>query len=210
MLPSDEQLRLAYADAVARRAPASRASCPSPAALLAIVERTRSEALRLEMLDHVMACEWCRRELDLVRASATASGVSHARSWVRSPAVPLMALAAALLVVAGVRAYFASSDREAGPRLRGSGAVVTHAVRSIPNVGTGLAWRPVEGALSYRVEVIDEAGQAIVDSTMRDTSLVVADSLTRGRRGIVWSVAAMLGDGTSVSSQPAPLIPPAR
>jgi len=207
MQPTDDELRLAYARAVRSRRGADRAACPEPEALLAVVERAGSVATRLDVLDHVMACAQCRQELDLMRASVAATGVPRARSWVRSPSIALMAMAALLLVVAGVRLYFTASDSEAGPRLRGSGAVTTYPVRWLPNVGAGLAWAPTDGAVAYRVEVIDEAGQALVDSTMRDTAFVVTDALVRGRRGVVWTVAAMLGDGTNVSSQPVPLVP---
>lgn len=207
MQPNDDRLRLAYADALTNRARADRSECPEPEALLAVVERAGSEATRLDVLDHVMACDHCRRELDLVRASVAAAGTPRGRSWMRSPSLALMAMAALLLMVAGVRLYFTSSDSEAGPRLRGSGDVITYPVRRLPSVGAGLAWRPFDGAVAYRVEVIDEAGQALVDSTMRDTAVVVPDSLVRGRRGVIWTVAAMLGNGTSVHSQPAPLVP---
>lgn len=207
MTPDDERLRLAYAEALAQRARSGRASCPEPEALLAVAERSGSEAVRLDVLDHVMGCDRCRRELDLVRASVAAGGVPRQRSWFRSPSIGLMAMAALLLIAASVRLYVASSDREAGPVLRGGAGVVAYPARLLPSGGAGLSWRPTEGAVAYRLEVIDEAGSAVVDSTMRDTSFVVSDSLVRGRRGLVWTVSATLRDGSSVNSQPAPLIP---
>jgi len=202
---TDERLRLAYSDALRERARAERASCVAPETLLAVAERTGSEAVRLEALDHVMACARCRRELDLMRASVAAAGGARQRTWLRSPSFGLMALAALLLVAASIRLYVASDDLESGPRLRGGNGIAIHPVTWLPNVGAGLAWRPTSTATSYRLEVIDDAGRAVVDTTLRDTSFVVADSLVRNRTGIVWTVSAVLDDGTSVTSVPTPL-----
>ena len=212
MSSNDERLRTAYRAALGTRAHAARVSHPEPEALVAVVERSRSEAVRLEILDHVMACAECQRELDIVRASLTAAGMPRQRTWFRSPSIGLMALAATLLVVAGVRLFTVTSsdDVEAGPTLRGGSGVSTYPARWLPAVGAGLAWRPTAGAESYRLEVVDAAGAAVVDSTMRDTVFVVSDSLLRNRRELTWSVTATLGDGSTVTSLPLRLVPPAR
>ncbi len=209
MHSDDARLRLAYGAALESRTDESRHSHPDPEALVALAERSGSEASRLEVLDHVMSCSACRHELDLVRASLSAAGMPSRRTWFRSPSIGLMALAASLLIVAGVKLFFTSGDLETG-RLRGGSAVSTYPVRWLPTGAAGLAWRPTADAASYRLEVIDEAGAALVDSTMRDTSFVLADSLARSQRGLSWTVTATLGDGSSVSSLPSRLVPPAR
>jgi hypothetical protein len=208
MQSNDDRLRLAYNASLESRA--RTGSHPEPEALAAVAERSGSEAARLEVLDHVMACDTCRRELDLIRASLTAAGMPTQRSWFRSPSIGLMAIAATLLLVAGVRLFMVSTDVESGPRLRGSAAVSTYPARWLPSGDAGIAWRPVNDAASYRLEVIDEAGSAVVDSTTRDTSFVLSESLVRNRRGLSWSVTATLGDGSSLPSQPVRLVPPAR
>ena len=212
MSTNDERLRSAYRAALETRERTDGASHPEPEALVAVAERSGSEAVRLEILDHVMACDRCRRELDLVRASLVAAGMPRQRTWFRSPSIALMAIAATLLTVAGVRLFMASSsgDVDAGPTLRGGSAVSTYPARWLPSVGAGLAWRPAAGAESYRLEVVDESGAAVVDSVMRDTVFVVADSLLRNRRELTWSVTATLGDGSAVTSLPTRLTPPAR
>jgi hypothetical protein len=210
MRTNDERLRLAYGALHDSRGRTVHRSHPEPEALLAVAERSGTEAVRLEVLDHVMACAACRRELDLIRASISAAPMSRPTTWFRSPSVGLMALAAMLLIVAGVKLYMASGDAESGPRLRGSSAVSTYPVRWTQSAGASLAWRPTSDATSYRLEVIDEAGNAVVDSTMRDTSFVLADSLARNRRGLSWSVTATLGDGSTLTSLPVRLVPPAR
>jgi hypothetical protein len=206
---SDEQLRLAYGASLTERTRGKTDLHPTPEALLALAERSGNEAVRLEVLDHVMACETCRRDFDLVRASVVAA-TPRRRTWFRSPSIGLMAIAATLLVVAGVRLYKASGDSDAAPVLRGGAGVATYPVRWLPNVGAGLAWQPTVGAASYRLEVIDEAGVAVVDSTMRDTTYLVTDSILRSRRGLTWSVTATLAGGSTVTSSPNRLAAPAR
>ena len=212
MSSNDERLRLAYGAALENRGRAGHGSHLEPEALVALAERKGSEAVRLEMLDHVMACGACRRELDLVRASLAAAGMPRQRTWFRSPSMGLMAIAATLLVVAGVRLAMNSSrsDIEAGPVLRGGAGVATYPTRWIQSVGAGLAWRPAVGVENYRLEVVDQNGVAVVDSTMRDTTFLVPDSLVRSRRELTWSVTATLGDGSSVTSLPIRLAAPAR
>jgi hypothetical protein len=210
MQPNDDRLRLAYNASIDARAVAP-VSHPEPEALVAVAERSGSEAVRLEVLDHVMACAACRQELDLIRASLSAAEMPRQRTWLRSPAVGLMALAAMLLLVAGVKLFTArGTDVDAGPRLRGGSREATYPAQWRSSGDVALAWHPVADAASYRLEVIDEAGAAVVDSTMRDTTVVVADSLVRNRRGLSWSVTTTLGDGSSVSSLPVRLVPPVR
>jgi len=207
MQSNDERLRLAYSASLESRHALQH---PAPEALVSIAERSGSEAVRLEVLDHVMSCNACRHELDLIRASLTAAGMPRQRTWFRSPSAGLMAIAATLLLVAGVRMFMAKGDLESGPRLRGGSAVAAYPARWFPTGDAGLAWRPVADAANYRLEIVDEAGAAVVDSTMRDTAAVVSAPLLRNRRGLTWSVSATLGDGSTVSSQPVGLVPPAR
>jgi len=207
---NDERLRLAYGTALEGRTDESPRSHPEPEALVALAERSGSEAGRLEVLDHVMACDVCRRDLDLVRASLSAAGMPRHRTWFRSPSVGIMAIAASLLLVAGVSLLSTSRDVETGPRLRGGSAVSTYPVRWLPAGAAGLAWRPTADAVSYRLEVIDETGSALVDSTTRDTSFVFADSLAKTQRALSWIVTATRGDGSTVSSLPVRLERPAR
>ncbi len=204
---NDERLRLAYAS-VQRGAPADRMGCPAPEALLAVVQRTGHESVRLETLDHAMACDRCRRELDLVRASGAAAGLPNPRAWFRSPSIGLMALAATLLAIAGVRLYTTAGDAESGPRLRGGAGIVTHANSPAPG-GVRVAWRPATGAMSYRLEVL-QGGRAVLDTTTRDTSFVVSSLLVSGSPEVLWTVSAILDDGTTVSSLPSPLRSPGR
>ena len=143
MHSNDEQLRLAYGASLAERAHKGAAH-PQPEALLALAERSGREAERLEVLDHVMACGACRRDFDLVRASVLAAAAPRQRTWFRSPSIGLMAIAATLLMVAGLRLFVASREADTGSLMRGGSAVSTYPVRWLPSIGAGLAWRPTE------------------------------------------------------------------
>src|SRR5688500_9109511 len=65
---TDDELRDAYARAMAARTSTTRTGCPRPDALVALVRRDGPEATRLETLDHTMACAACRQEFELLRA----------------------------------------------------------------------------------------------------------------------------------------------
>ena len=122
-----------------------------------------------------------------------------------------MAIAATLLIVAGVRLFVTSSDVETGRQpARWIGGVDLSG--PLASRLAGPVSRGIRSAMPRTIgsRSIDEAGSAVVDSTMRDTSFVVSDSLLRNRRGLSWSVTATLGDGSTVSSLPVRLVPPAR
>jgi hypothetical protein len=141
-----------------------------------------------------------------------AAGQPKQRTWFRSPSIGLIAIAAMLLLVAGVRLFMTtnSSDVDAGRTLRGGSAVTIYPARWLPTGDAGVAWHPVSDAANYRLEVVDETGNAIVDSTLRDTVFVISDSAIRNKRGVSWTVTATLGDGSTVSSLPVRLVAPTR
>src|SRR5919204_5168346 len=84
---TEARLRELYQRALAERGGRERAQCVGPDALLALVRREGSEEHRLEVLDHVMACEACQREFELLRsieqAGAEAERATVARPWAR-------------------------------------------------------------------------------------------------------------------------------
>jgi hypothetical protein len=76
---ADAPLRALYGRALALRGSATSGggatvSCVAPEDILALVRRELPEERRLEVLDHVMACDACRREFDLLRAVEAAGG----------------------------------------------------------------------------------------------------------------------------------------
>lgn len=65
---SDERLREAYEQLLARRAAVNRIHCISPDELLELAEHRLTTSRRLEVLDHVMGCRACREDFELLRA----------------------------------------------------------------------------------------------------------------------------------------------
>lgn len=202
--PGEERLRDAYALLV--RAPRDRAACPAPNALLAVVERQGREDERLATLHHVASCAACRRELDLLRAAARAArATSLARggrfaSWTRP-----IALAATVMVAAGVAMWVGGRGAERAGVMRGGEALALYPARRADPGGEMLSWRPAPGAMRYELTLIDGDGRELLRRVVPDTASVVADSIVRDARDVVVSVSAVLEDGSSLGPSSAPL-----
>ena len=214
---TDERLRELYQHAVAARGEV-RTQCPSPERLLAVARREGSEGERLRTLDHVMSCGDCMRELELLRViekagtrmseGAGAARREPVRSWRR--AVPLALAASALLAVSLV-VRGRGNDGPAGEPMRGgaSPAITAYAPRddeSVAGDSIQLAWRPLNGATRYVVEVLDAEGRAIVSDTTSDTTHVLRDLHELPAGGDYrWWIRARDADGVQRSSPLTPL-----
>jgi hypothetical protein len=176
---TEAQLKEAYQAHLARSR-ADGASCPPPEAIQALARREGDETARLATLDHVMSCGECRAELDLLRtveeAGVRAGAVSSPgrRRWMLSTA-----LAATVLVALGLgRLAVHSSDdtvrsgEAARVELLVPGGDVT------AGVPVTFAWRPVEGASRYRLEVLNQSGDLAVEAETHDTT-ITSDSAAR-------------------------------
>jgi hypothetical protein len=173
---TEAQLKEAYQAHLARSR-RDRASCPSPEAIQALVRREGDEASRLATLDHVMSCGDCRTELDLLRTVEEAGQRSGAvaapgrRRWMM-PA----ALAATLLLAVGLGRLVL---KPAEDTVR-SGRVELIAPGAEVPAGSpvSFAWRPVEGASRYRLEVLTPSGDLAIEAETHDTALT-SDSAAR-------------------------------
>lgn len=200
----DQRLRDAYARLT--RTPHDRASCPAPDVLLAVVERHGSEARRLATMRHVASCTSCRRDIDLLRTAAQAARATEpghgARlaTWSRP-----IALAATLLIAAGIGAYVRARHLTPAPVMRGGEALAFHPARRVGAGGALLSWRPALGAMRYDLTLIDGDGRELLRHALPDTASIVADSLVRDARDVVVSVSAVLRDGSSLGPSSAPL-----
>jgi hypothetical protein len=196
---TDERLRDLYQHAIDARASGPRAACPEPERLLALARREGSEEERLRTLDHAMSCSDCMRELELLRAIEQAGAGSSGPRIVTARSTPLswrralpLALAASLVLAVGI------SLRERGTKVRpddverGDGAsLVVHgpSERTVDRTDSlAIAWSPVSGASRYVVEVLDDAGRAVLTQPSSDTLLVLRDlrSLAPGREYRWW------------------------
>ena len=219
---TDGRLRELYQAAIATRAgdAPGRARCASPEAMLALVRREGPESARLETLDHVMACEACRREFDLLRAIESAGEREAAplradelprrmpAQWARR-AAPI-ALAASLLLAVGIGVR-GRADRVATPPdvMRGeTGSAVMLITPEdadttvTPGAPVTFAWRPDPGAVRYVLEVLDADANVVIGQSTSDTVVTLRDisRLTPGTEYRWWVRA--VADGSPQRASP--------
>ena len=196
---NDEELRRAYQRSSKAASPGPH---PEPEQLERIVNGEGSEAERLVLLEHVLCCPTCGPELDLLR---TAAEGSHAAER-RVPATRWLAMAAVAILVIGLGALTLRSRLFTPPQdvMRGHAeamSLIEPAGGASLALPIDLTWHAVDGATSYRVELLSTAGALLDTWTTRDTTLAITDSAHVGANGSydVW-VRATLKDRTEVSS----------
>ncbi|HKA86853.1 MAG TPA: fibronectin type III domain-containing protein [Haliangiales bacterium] len=202
---TDARLRDLYQRALAQRGERARERCVAPEAILALTRREGPEKRRLEVLDHVMGCNACRAEFDLLRSIEQAGAEAerpaivprHRWGWL-SP----VALAAALVLAVGVGVKLGT--RGAPDVERGTGDAVTllaPAAETDAGAPVTFAWRPVSGALRYEIEVLDEQGKVVFARTTEQTSATLSDAgLLVPGSSYRWWVRAASGAGEPRSS----------
>jgi hypothetical protein len=189
---TDARLRELYARATTARTASTYERHATPEELLALVRREGPEEQRLESLDHVMACADCRSDFELLRAveeAGTAAPEADSapersdirplrrtpRSWMRF--VP-MALAASLLLVVGIGVQRFAGDDTSDVMRGEADAVTLLAPAEEATAGSPIlfAWRPIEGARRYELEVVDGGGTAVFSTATSDTAVILRDS----------------------------------
>lgn len=205
----DGELRQAYDELLRTRAPRDRPACPSPEALLSLVEREGSEVERMRTLDHVMSCMACRHDFDLLRtATESAARTLTELGTVQSigtrrhlPWRPL-AIAAGLVVAVGIGMLSRDVRTPTPPLLRGSGHTVTLlAPEPRPDGSLLLQWRRLPDAARYRVELFTPSGRMVAGATLADSSYVVAPGAAAFGDSLRWMVTAIRGDGSETRSR---------
>lgn len=177
-----------------------------PARLAALAEGRIPEDEALALLDRVMADPALRRDFALLRAVQAAAAEPQSspkgHHWWRTR----WALAAAALAVAV--AIPASWTLLRPPPLttdvRGVRPTVDLLAPEEDAAATGdvlLVWRPVEGTLRYRIEVLDADANVVFDSVLTDTSVTLPRARLGAGRRYVWMVEAIgaAGDQRSPS-----------
>jgi len=198
---SDERLRELYTAVLAARPRGSRSAHPSPEAIAALARREGSEESRLSTLDHVMSCNNCRRELDLLRSieQAGLSAGSAQRQSSRRWFLPA-ALAASLLLAVGVGSRLLRQETET--TRGGSDAIALIQPGSTAAAGGRIifAWHPVAGAGRYELELLDASGGVAASAVTRDTSAspAVVGQLPPGEYR--WWVRATTSDARALRS----------
>jgi len=213
-MTDDAALRDAYRELMVAREPRDRRTCPTPEALLAVIERQGDEAARLATLDHVMSCAACHRDLDLLRAASVAAEQTSApatpalhvvrggRSSARRFPLRSLAVAAGLVVAVGV-GMLTWHPGTRKPLLRGDEhTVVLLAPEHHADGSMLLRWQTVPGAAAYRVEVFAPNGRTVVADTVSDSTFVLpASAGAAGGEQLRWMVTALHGDGHEVHSR---------
>ena len=171
---SSPRLQELYAQALARRGNEAQ-GCVSPEELLALVRREGDEDRRLQVLDHVMGCQACHREFELLRALETAGAGTRELGMARSISRRIMPLALAASVLLAIGVGLMVRNRE-GDITRGGGPgllLLTPASEVAPARPVTFSWRPLGGAQRYRFELLDRSGSTVVSQLTPDTSLTV-------------------------------------
>jgi hypothetical protein len=196
---NDEELRREYQRS-SLGAPAG--AHPDPEQLEQIVMGAGSESERLALLEHVLRCPTCGPELDLIRAAS--EGARSAER--RMPAARWLALAAMAILVVGLGALVLR-DRSMTPTadvMRGSRAamsLIEPAVGDRVAAPVRITWHAIEGATTYRVELLSTSGELVANWNTADTTATIPDSarVRASEQYDVW-VRATLADRTEVSS----------
>ncbi len=201
---NERRLRDLYQAAIEARTDAGRADCVSPEDVMALVDRQGAEEDRMAVLDHVMSCDACRRDFELLRAVRGSERTeSRASSWRR----PLLA-AAALVLLLGTGIVWRAMTPGGEPTFRGGGDEIAllRPSRSADGSSILLAWRPVPRALSYRVELLDSTGAVVFGGSASDTTLALPPSLDLAAgMSYRWWVQASVSDGTVRTGGPVEL-----
>ncbi len=177
---TDEALREAYQRALEARRVSSREPCVAPEAMVSLLRGEGAEEQRLEALDHVMGCGACRSEFELLRSmeQAGAGTAERARPAVlqipRRIAVPL-ALAASLILLVTVGQRLRSPEGTDVERGSMDGVTLLGPPAEIA-AGTSptFTWKPVPGAQSYELEVLDEKGAVVWGAKTTETSVTMS------------------------------------
>jgi hypothetical protein len=175
------RLQQLYARRVARQG--TPPGCPTPEAVLALLRREGGEHERLATLEHVMSCPGCHREYQWLRAGDEAAveaggepaAVIRPAWW---PGAPL-ALAASIVVVAGVAGLLSSVLWKGADRVRGTVSeiqLVTPGATANADATIAFAWHPLPKASRYVLEVQREDGSVALADTTADTVLTIAPS----------------------------------
>lgn len=213
-MPSDSELQSAYRRLLEMGNREGRGTCVSPEAILAVVERSGSEATRLDALEHVMACPACRGELELLRAvEGTRPETGRGNRFPGFLTPRRLAWAASLVLALGATSvWWAALRPEAASVMRGADTEV-QLVSPEPGgrLGEGITfvWHPLPESFEYTLEIFDGGGDVLFSASTRDTTLTLPASLPEvGDGDLRWWVTARMGNGSMKSSGIRPLEAP--
>ena len=173
---NEQRLREIYGGVMTSRGRGRLSACPEPEAILALVRREGPEETRLATLDHVMSCVDCRPEFDLLRSLEVAGADAGATAGPGRRWMAPLALAASVLlaVVVGRYALPGAPERDV-VRSGAEDRVTLLAPPTEAATGSPLlfAWQPIAGASRYRVEMMNGAGEVVLEAETADTAILL-------------------------------------
>lgn len=206
----DSRLRAAFTS-VAEVA-GTGASCPSADALWESAAGP-GDRRREEVILHIGECPACaaawRLARDLRREDGEATVLAGRDRWFRRTWVQAAAIAAALMVAAGLAVQLRTARQEPQSEFRGEEGdwiqSLVPAGRPLPRERCFLSWTPGPAHTIYDVRVTTEDLRPVARSLGRDRAefLVPPETLKGMPSGarIVWQVTAHLPDGLKVDSR---------
>lgn len=196
---NDEELRREYRRSSVGAPPGTH---PEPEQLEQIMSGAGSESERLALLEHVLRCPTCGPELDLLRAANEGARAAERRM----PATRWLALAAMAILVVGIGALVLRGRAGTPPAdvMRGNRAamsLIEPAVGDRVPAPVRITWHAIDGATTYRVELLSTSGELVANWNTADTAVSIPDSahVRANEQYDVW-VRATLADRTEVSS----------
>jgi hypothetical protein len=211
--PGDADVRLRDAFAAGAEVSGSGAACPSPDELWESAAgragRRRQEAIVI----HLGECSACaaswRLAQELQRDEGGTRVLPGASSWFRRNWAQVSAVAAMLVVAAGLALHLATVQRQAAPQMRGEeGDWIQPLVpegAALSREDYLLRWTPGPDGTIYDVRVTTEDLQPLsrVRGLQTPQLLISPTSLVRVPPGgrVVWQVTAHLPDGKKVDSR---------
>ena len=204
---TEEALRAAYQHALDARRVGGRESCVAPEAMLAVLRHEGGEEQRLEALDHVMDCAACRPEFELLRSLEQAGAATTERARPTVLRIPprvgvLLALAASAVLVITVGQKLRSPEGTDVERGTTNGVTLLEPAAEIEGgIPPTFAWKPVPGAQSYELEVLDDRGALVWGAKTGETSVTLsAPRLLPPGKSYRWWVRATTASGNQRAS----------
>jgi anti-sigma factor RsiW len=173
---------------------------PTELELAAYLDGSASAALRERIEAHLADCPECRHDVVAARSLRPRRRFSSRR------VVGALAAAAAVLLVAVTLVVRSGSNVVREPAMRGAASDTDRiAIFEPSGVAHGrsvrFTWARVPSALTYRLTVSRSDGASVWTRSVVDTSAFMPDSfVASGGQRYVWTVDALLSDGTERSS----------
>ena len=196
----EAEIQQAYDQLLQRRANERNAPLISLDMVRELAELRTIGQEQVPLLDEVLSHPVTRNEFYFLRE------VARARNRKRWNGVPIWAAAAAVLVLAlGASVFVRSALQQEPEAMRGRAAeiaLLTPDDSATLGAQTRFIWRSAEGAVNYKLELLDAEGTVVWSTMGMDTVAVLPDDVERkiGAR-YTWLVRATLNDGTTSISR---------